>query len=168
MAKQILRGLGTEEFRARFYEQTDRVEAPFPELQGDCLLWNRGAAGSGYVTLSRFTFGHRVHVLSWEMHHGKQVSGGLFIAHLCNRPLCIQPFHLDAQTHEENMAYAVKCGRTRQGSSHYIAKLDEEQVTEMRALAAYGVMQKDLAVQFGVGRSQVGKIVRRENWKHIP
>jgi predicted transcriptional regulator len=39
-------------------------------------------------------------------------------------------------------------------------------VSEIRA--AVGVSHRCLAAQYGVSRSLIGKIIRREKWAHIP
>jgi predicted XRE-type DNA-binding protein len=43
-------------------------------------------------------------------------------------------------------------------------KLSPEQVDELRQRAASGEIQRDLAVHFGIGQSQVSRIVRGECW----
>ena len=49
------------------------------------------------------------------------------------------------------------------------AKLTAAQVTEIRTrYAAGGVTLKQLAVDYGVNRDTIGKIVRRETWTHLP
>lgn len=47
------------------------------------------------------------------------------------------------------------------------AKLTNEQVLEIRRLAAEGVTYKTLAELFEVNRYNIGKIVRRETWQHL-
>jgi hypothetical protein len=48
-----------------------------------------------------------------------------------------------------------------------VAKLMEQQVREIRAAAAEGVLHKDLAAQYGVSRSAVGLLVKRKTWSHV-
>jgi hypothetical protein len=53
--------------------------------------------------------------------------------------------------------------RNRRGSERS-GKLDESKVTQIRALLSEGHSQQKVATMFGVARSLVGKIHRRENW----
>ena len=58
-------------------------------------------------------------------------------------------------------------GPTR-GEHQHDAKLSEEQVREIRVrYAAGGISQKVLAVEYNLSQPTVGRIVRRENWKHV-
>jgi len=42
-----------------------------------------------------------------------------------------------------------------------------DNIIEVRRLAASGMMQKDIAAQFGMRPSYVSRIVNRHAWKHI-
>lgn len=53
------------------------------------------------------------------------------------------------------------------GETNGQAKLNVDKVREIRRLAATGVMQKDIAVLYGVSKSQIGFIVRRKQWTHV-
>lgn len=39
---------------------------------------------------------------------------------------------------------------------------------EIRHSYAAGVMQKDLAIRYGISRYQIGNITRGEAWSHLP
>ena len=56
-------------------------------------------------------------------------------------------------------------GNSGENSPH--SKLHEADVREMRRLYAAGWTHKSLAVKFDVGKSVVGRILRREKWKHV-
>jgi DNA invertase Pin-like site-specific DNA recombinase len=54
------------------------------------------------------------------------------------------------------------------GSTNGQAKLTEDDVREIRRLYATGnFTQRELALEFGIARSAIGKIVRRQAWKHV-
>jgi len=57
--------------------------------------------------------------------------------------------------------------RLARGERHGSAKLTAADVLEIRRLAAAGVTKAVLARQFGVGQTTVGKIIRRELWRHV-
>ena len=58
---------------------------------------------------------------------------------------------------------AFPCGTEMKNS-----KLTEEAVLEIRRrYAAGGVIQRELAKEYGVHRSAIGQVVRNEKWKHV-
>jgi len=71
-----------------------------------------------------------------------------------------------------NLAEAWKRSGYKQrirGAQCGAAKLDDERVIRLRALAAAGGhTQKDLATMFGITRNTVRMIVSRKTWAHIP
>ena len=50
------------------------------------------------------------------------------------------------------------------GKCNPMSKLSEEQVLEIRKLAAEGVVQRRIAERFGIGPMQVSRIVRGKRW----
>jgi hypothetical protein len=55
----------------------------------------------------------------------------------------------------------------RRGSRHGNAKLNEEQVIELRRLATSGQPHASLARQFGVTIQCISAIVNRVTWRHV-
>ncbi|MCK5604228.1 HNH endonuclease, partial [Candidatus Pacearchaeota archaeon] len=53
------------------------------------------------------------------------------------------------------------------GSKSGTAKLNEEEVLEIRSKSANGVLYKQLAKEYGVQRNTISRIVTRARWKHI-
>jgi hypothetical protein len=69
---------------------------------GDCIVWTGASNRLGYGSLSvggRFFMAHR---LSYELSKGP-IPAGLEIDHLCRNPPCINPAHLEAVSHTENV-----------------------------------------------------------------
>ncbi|MDJ0337467.1 helix-turn-helix domain-containing protein [Cryobacterium sp. PH31-O1] len=59
----------------------------------------------------------------------------------------------------------VSKNRSMFGERQHLHKLTEDQVVTIRALYAGGNMtQQDLADQFGVQRTTIGRVVRRKTW----
>jgi DNA invertase Pin-like site-specific DNA recombinase len=54
------------------------------------------------------------------------------------------------------------------GSKAGSAKLTEEQVIEIRRLAAEGASHGEISKKFPVGRSTITRIVNRQMWTHLP
>src|SRR5581483_3463332 len=70
-------------------------------------------------------------------------------------------------TPKANSADALRHG-TRARGSRCNSKLVEQDVLAIRRLRAEGVPTKDLAVRFGVSKSNIEAIVTGRSWKHLP
>ena len=156
-----------EEFRAWFYEQVELAQAPYPELQGDCMLWNRSLNGVGYGKVTKP--GPRkqtqtCHTLSWEMYYGRERDSNLGISHLCNQRACVQPLHLAQESQKDNLAYAVKSGTRGRGAR---GELNEEQVRGIRAFVASGKTRKEAAAHFGVSYNMVKDLIRGKTYTWV-
>lgn len=77
--------------------------------------------------------------------------------------------NLEWSTKSENISHAYtklnrQAPRGEQGGN---AKLTEQKVLAIRKQHAAGVLQSDLASQFGVSAKQISVIVNRVQWAHI-
>ena len=93
--------------------------------------------------------------------------------HSCDNPPCCNPAHLRAGTHAENEADKWARNRTRlqgrSGTANSQARLTDQQVLAIRARYRSGLeTQRSLAVQYGVTRQTIGKIVRGLKWSSLP
>ena len=70
-----------------------------------CWLWVAGKDNNGYGQFWVKPRTRRAHQLAYEAVHGP-VPNGLELDHICRKPACINPDHLRAVTHYEN----VMCG----------------------------------------------------------
>jgi len=73
-------------------------------VEGECWIWTgaRNPAGYGVIGVGRRGEGTKLaHRLSYELHKG-EIPEGLHLDHLCVRPACIRPEHLEAVTQQEN------------------------------------------------------------------
>lgn len=79
-----------------------RFFARVAEVPSSCWLWLGATAGRGYGV---FHFNGRrryAHQVAYEQNIGA-IPAGLEIDHLCRVPRCVNPAHLEAVTHRENV-----------------------------------------------------------------
>lgn len=149
---------------ARFWSKVD-------VRSGDeCWLWKAGTNLNGY---GRFSIGgedFRAHRVSWLI-TTCTAPDGLGVLHACDTPACVRPDHLFIGSQEENIQDMDKKGRRVKkpcpGTANGRCRLSEEDVRLIRAASASGARTRAIAKQFGIGRTQVQRIVARQSWTHI-
>jgi hypothetical protein len=139
-----------------------------------CWLWAAGRSGGGY--------GH------YKMKGGVQsdthrltapdakgaIPEGLYVLHTCDVKLCVNPDHLYYGTQKQNIADMYARGREKKGNAglfgenHGCSILTDARVIEIRKKYDTGAYtQLQLACEYGVSRTTVGQVVRREQWTHV-
>ena len=103
------------------------------------------------------------HRAAWELAYGP-IQAGQVVMHACDNPRCVRLEHLRLGTQAENIHDSVNKGRFNTFGRQ---RLNATQVREIRALAALGVRQVDIAQQFGVKRHSISGIVNRKSWAHL-
>lgn len=79
----------------------------------NCWIWTGSLVSGGYGMLRRYRQAAILaHRFSFQFHNGP-IPDGMIVRHLCNRPSCVNPSHLDLGTHEENMRDLNRSGRAR-------------------------------------------------------
>ena len=141
---------------------------PKVDKSGECWVWT-GSTNGKYGTIGRgsrlagIAYAHRV---SWELANGA-IPDGLDVCHHCDNPPCVRPDHLFLGTRSENMHDAARKGhmwRDITGARNPRASLTPTIAIAVRAACAAGARQVDVARSFGIGQSQVSRIVRRATW----
>lgn len=88
-------------------------EKSIPEPNSGCWLWLGATANRGYgqatIGRSRVTSAHRASFIAYRGYEPV----GLDVDHLCRNPICVNPDHLEAVTHQEN------CRRRHSALSSY-------------------------------------------------
>jgi hypothetical protein len=102
------------------------------------------------------------------------LSGGIltekkpWVLHLCDNRACVNPTHLYAGTHQENMNDMKLRGRSchKPGEKSGSSKLTDQKVLEIRDIGNK-ISDRKIAKLYGIGRTTVKHILRRETWRHI-
>jgi hypothetical protein len=93
------------------------------------------------------------------------------INHIDNNPLNNRFDNLQWCTRKMNMDHCLKQGRMFiphvQGEQHPDSIVTNEIVLEVRKLHEEGMSKRDIATKMNLQYKHVGKLVRREIWRHI-
>lgn len=135
---------------------------------GDCWLWTGNKPDGRY---GHFSVGGKA-VKAHRWIYGllcEAVPDDAVVRHRCDNPSCVNPRHLEPGTLSQNTRDAIDRGRwpDRQGEKHPLAVLTEVEVRQIRRMAACGNTHAKIAERYEVSPKHIGKIVRRENWKHV-
>lgn len=144
---------------SRFWPKVDKSGGPEA-----CWPWtaSRNLERGGYGQ-----FGcERAHRVALEL-SGVDVPTGAHVLHSCDNPPCCNPTHLRIGSNTENIADMRSRARDIKGSQSHLAKLTEADSVEIRRLYASGTMlQREIALRFGVNQVQVSRAIRGKTWKH--
>lgn len=138
---------------------------------GRCWEWtattNRVGSVVGYGVLRVYGRKCVAHRFSWFLAHGQWPEP--FCCHHCDNPRCVNPSHLFAGTHADNMADMAAKGRAfaRKGSAGTNSKLTEDQVREIRRMVPKRSSYQSIADHFGVHKTTVYKIAKGQAWAHL-
>lgn len=131
----------------------------------------RSIDSNGYVHIALYKGGRskrcRLHRLICEAFHGPAPSPLHEVAHNDGNRQNNHHTNLRWVTMPENQHDRVRHGTAPIGEQNGRAKLTEEDVREIRALAASGIPHRHLAEQFGVTKPCINDVVYRKNWKHV-
>jgi len=144
----------------------ERFEAKVLKTDG-CWLWQAGCFSKGYGSFWLDQRNRTAHHVAYELYVGP-VPEGLIVCHSCDVRRCVNPAHLFTGTHADNAADKVAKGRHYKGGGHQWSgkpsprrKLTDADVNDLHVLLGFGVEQKALAKEYGVGTSTISRVARR-------
>lgn len=149
----------------RFWEKVDK-RGP-----DECWPWLSAQDRDGYGLF--YARGKQVRATAMALEFDRRpLRPGEWGLHTCDNPPCLNPAHLYAGTHLDNVADKVRRGRQARGPSlaasikdrhalarwvreHVPPRLSAADVAIIRAQLAAGVTRTALALRFGVSRSTI-------------
>lgn len=169
----------------RFWAKVNKngpVQPHCPEL-GPCWEWTAHRDNNGYGIISsqggaKLLLAHRV---GYEIQCGS-IPAGMDVLHRCDNPPCIRGEHLFRGTQADNNRDMFAKGRGAKGPTHHsklrpetvrrgeratFAKLTEQQVREIRTRYAATRALTALAIEYGIAKRNILKVVNRQTWKHV-
>jgi len=100
---------------------------------------------------------YNAHRVAWALSHGS-IPDGQWVLHHCDNPRCVNAAHLFLGNHKRNMEDASV--KRRLDVPHPRSqKLSNEQLDEVRALAAAGMLGVRIAERFGVTKGFISQIL---------
>lgn len=151
------------------FEEAFRWHLPnCPRGQG-CTEWPSGITSEGYGYFDFDCKRYGAHVASYLVHVG-EVPKGLQVLHnpeVCNNRRCVNPDHLRVGTPDDNMQDRKIAGTFRGEDVHWMTKLTESDVVEIREAVASGDSQSQVAARYGINRATISYIVSRKTWAHV-
>lgn len=132
-----------------------------------CRCWKGVLDGKGYGHVNYKGYRSTAHRVAYILKNGP-IPEGLVVMHQCDNRACCNPEHLQAGTQKENLDDMRAKGRAGDcrnfGEKHGRCKLTATQVAQIKQIYADGLAsQTKLALQFSVGQTQIGRILRNES-----
>ena len=172
--------------RARFWSKVTKSEDP-----NDCWIWHGSVFSNGYGAFYAMGQNRKANRVSYAISHGA-IPEGLGVLHHCDVKRCVNPSHLYAGDHQQNMNDKVARGRQARGDTHYArtrpellargeahgscihpgisssrAKLTDKDVAYIHAKRSEGASLGSIARDLGVWRSTVKNVVDGKLWRPI-
>jgi hypothetical protein len=141
----------------RFWDKVDK-RGP-----NDCWPWTAYTDSGGYGTFWAGGTMQYAHRYAYHLATGEKL-GELCVLHTCDNPACCNPAHLWLGTKADNSRDMTDKDRAAKGEDVGTSKLTERDVQEIRALYEAGETQENIAAAYGIGRRQVSRIVKKEQW----
>lgn len=155
-------------------ERFSQSYIPVPE--SGCWIWIANTRPNGYGAIKVNGKATPAHRYSWSLING-DIKDGLVICHKCDTKLCVNPDHLFAGTHQQNIDDMVSKNRQSKGDRHsqsiktrrrgemnHRSVLTNESVVKIRSDCR---PQRKIAADYGVSQALISAIKLYKTWSHI-
>lgn len=142
--------------RVKVIERIDIAEG------SGCWEWKLKVRPNGYARVTYLRKSWYAHRLSFEAFNGC-IDQSLDVCHKCDNRKCVNPSHLFQGTRKDNMQDAVSKGRQATGSKLPQTKIHGDDFDEVLGLIISGFKYQYIAEKFGVTKSCIGYIARKNN-----
>jgi len=148
----------------RFWDKVDK------KGKDDCWNWIGAIHKTGYVYFKLNRKAVRANRLAYELTYGK-FSKELDVLHTCDNRKCVNPNHLYLGTQQDNindMMRRNRHGKSGQvGEDHHSAKLNTQDVYEIKYFLGIKMKHKEIAKAYGVSRQAITDINTNRNWSKV-
>lgn len=161
-------------------------KVPRPDDLNSCWIWEAGTMPKGYGLFRLNGSNKLAHRVMYRLMIGP-IPEGMFVCHNCpfgDNPSCVNPRHFFLGTAAQNQQDMKNKGRSTLGEKHWTrfhperaargerngsTKITEEMVFQIRSLYEKGELaQWQIGEMFGIGQTQVSRIIRGTRWKYLP
>lgn len=156
--------------KARFWKKVNKDGPVMPHMDTPCWVWLGAKTKEGYGTFQVRGQTLSSHRVAYIMSGSDLNEESPFALHRCDNRPCVRASHLFSGTHMVNCLDKEAKGRGNQpkGEENGNAKLAPGMVVSIIAhYMAGGITQRQLAAEHGIGKTQIGRIIRRERWAHL-
>ena len=128
----------------------------------ECWEWLTGKDRDGYGVFwdGKYTRANR---FAYQLYYG-DLNDEDRVCHTCDNPSCVNHRHLWKGTDTENIQDRDVKGRQARGETSGMSKLTTEQIHQIRN---DGRPYREIAVDYGMGKSQIGNIKNNVSWEHV-
>lgn len=144
----------------------DRLKAQTIPGANGCILFTGKPMKNGYAMICGNNSSFLVHRVAYEAAKGP-IPKGMDVCHSCDVRNCVNPEHLFLGTRAVNVQDMMEKDRMPRGEKRAWAKLTEDKVREIRALAAQGYSKTVIGERYGIAPSTAWKIINCIKWKHV-